>query len=161
MKYANITYPDINNGPGFRVSIFFQGCSFHCEGCFNSKIWDFYLGKEFTLETKKLIYKLLEKPYISGITLLGGEPLQQPNDELEEFLKELKERFPEKTVWLYTGYTFLNVRNIPIFKYVDVVVDGPFEKDLKDSSLTFRGSSNQNIINVENGEILNSKYDNG
>ena len=153
MRYANITYPDINNGPGFRISIFFQGCSLRCKGCFNSEIWNFKGGKEFTDETKELIYSLLDKPYIEGITLLGGEPFDQPSKELFSFIKNIKDKFPNKTIWAYTGYTFEYLQeNIfkfyPFTNYIDTIVDGQFIEELKDPSLDFRGSSNQRIITL-------------
>ena len=144
---------DVSNGPGIRVSIFFQGCSLHCKGCFNSEIWDFKGGKEFTNETKELVFSLLDKPYIAGLSLLGGEPFDQPRNDLFNFVKEIKEKFPDKTVWIYTGYTLSELESISfsrIKEYVDVIVDGPFIEELKDPSLEFRGSSNQKIIYYDN-----------
>lgn len=161
MKYAQIRSMDISNGPGCRVSIFFQGCNLHCKGCFNSELWDFNGGKEFTEETKELLFKLLDKPYIAGLSILGGEPLNQDIYELTNLVVEVKEKYPDKTIWLYTGYDYkLELSSYSkIFYYVDTVVDGRFNEDLKDSSLAFRGSSNQKIYDVRTGIDVSELYD--
>ena len=152
MYYGEIKKCDIANGPGVRVSLFVSGCTHHCKGCFNEQI-----------------LKLLEPSYISGLTVLGGEPMEYMNQEaLLPFLEKVKERFPEKTIWCFTGYVFekdiLN-RMIPKWKYtkkmleqIDYLVDGPFVEAKKDITLRFRGSSNQRIIDVkkslETGEVV-------
>lgn len=160
MYYGNIKKSDIANGVGVRVSLFVSGCTHHCKGCFNEETWNFMYGQEFTKETEKQILKWLEPSYISGLTLLGGEPLEYVNQQaLLPFLEEVKKCYPEKTIWCYTGYLYekdiLN-RMIPkwkitgrIMELLDVLVDGPFEEDKKDITLLFRGSSNQRLIDVK------------
>ena len=169
MHYAEIKNFDIANGFGVRVSLFVSGCPHHCKGCFNEETWSFEFGQPFTAETEEQILKLLEPSYISGLTVLGGEPMEYMNQEaLLPFLEKVKERFPEKTIWCFTGYVFekdiLN-RMIPKWKYtkkmleqIDYLVDGPFVEAKKDITLRFRGSSNQRIIDVkkslETGEVV-------
>ena len=160
---------DIANGPGVRVSLFVSGCTHHCKGCFNEETWSFEYGKPFTEETEEQILKLLEPSYISGLTVLGGEPMEYMNQEvLFPFLKKVKERFPEKSIWCFTGYVYekdILHRMIPKWKYtkkmleqIDYLVDGPFVMEKKNISLKFRGSSNQRIIDVkktlETGEVV-------
>lgn len=152
MRYATIRKIDIQNGPGVRVSLFTQGCPIQCEGCFNSEIWDFDGGKEWTAETKKHFLELCNKPQIAGISILGGEPLVEQNLEaLEDLLKTFKQRHPHKTVWLWTGFVFesLNISQLKVLNYVDVLVDGPWVMSLGDFSLKYRGSSNQRILDVQ------------
>ncbi len=160
MNYGEIKKCDIANGIGVRVSLFVSGCTHHCRGCFNPETWDFHYGRPFLPETEELILSLLEPPYISGLTLLGGEPLEYANQAvLAPFLKKVKDMFPEKTIWCYTGYLFeedvLN-RMLPSWEYtrdildcLDVLVDGPFLEKEKNISLRFRGSDNQRIIDVK------------
>ena len=150
MNYTNITYPDVNNGPGCRISLFVSGCNIRCKGCFNNKLWSFKNGKEFTVDTLNTILDLMNHDYISGFSLLGGEPLDQDLTIIKNILKTIKETYPQKTIWLYTGHIYedLNDNQKDVLQYVDVLVDGPFINDLKDASLAFRGSSNQRIINV-------------
>ncbi len=160
MNYADIKQIDIANGPGVRVSLFVSGCNHHCKGCFNECAWDFNYGNNFTEDTIEEILKDLDKDYISGLTLLGGEPLEPANQKgLLPLVKKVKEKYPKKTIWCYTGFDFekdvmgsmsQNVKETnELMKYVDVVVDGKFEEDKKDISLKFRGSSNQRIIDVK------------
>ena len=157
MKYAEIKKYDIANGEGVRVSLFVSGCRRHCKGCFNAVAWDFSYGKPFVSETKEELFAALSPDYIAGITLLGGDPLEPENRlVLLPFLKELREKFPQKDVWCYTGFTFENgtlkeddgegVREL--LSYIDVLVDGPFIEELKDIRLKFRGSSNQRVIDL-------------
>ena len=169
MNYADIKIADVANGKGVRVSLFVSGCNHHCKGCFNEETWSFEFGQPFTAETEEQILKLLEPSYISGLTVLGGEPMEYMNQEaLLPFLEKVKERFPEKTIWCFTGYVFekdiLN-RMIPKWKYtkkmleqIDYLVDGPFVEAKKDITLRFRGSSNQRIIDVkkslETGKVV-------
>ncbi len=159
MYYGNIKKSDIANGIGVRVSLFVSGCTHHCKGCFNEETWDFKYGELFTKKTQEQIFKWLEPSYVSGLTVLGGEPMEYVNQqELQPFLREIKRRFPDKTIWCYTGYVFekdILERMVPKWRYtgpllqlIDVLVDGPFIEELKDISLLFRGSSNQRLIDV-------------
>ena len=147
------------NGPGFRVSIFVSGCRNHCEGCFNKETWDFSYGKPFE-EYRDFILKELERPYIEGLTVLGGEPFEPENQEgLAPFLEEVKRRFPNKTIWCYTGYTFVKDllpgerKYTPytdrMLSFIDVLVDGRFILAERDVTLKFRGSRNQRLIDVK------------
>lgn len=153
MNYYKILTHDICNGSGWRVTLYVSGCKRNCPGCFNTCTHDAGVGTKFTQSTKELIWKELEKPEIDGLTFLGGEPLSILSDNRKiviEFAKETKEKFPNKNIWLYTGYTIDEVKSDDnmkdILNYVDVIVDGPFIESLKDTSLKFRGSSNQHII---------------
>lgn len=159
MRYAGIYKFDISNGPGIRVSLFVQGCHFHCKGCFNSEAWDFDGGNEFTTDIANDILKLAEPDWVSGISILGGEPLAPQNREtVAKFCEGFKKKFPNKTIWLWTGYKFEELPKIsltynPIIKIkslVDVIIDGRFEEDKKDLSLEWRGSSNQRIWKKDN-----------
>ena len=160
MHYGNIKECDIADGPGVRVSLFVSGCRHHCKGCFNPETWDFQYGREFEKEDAENIIKLLEPPYIAGLTLLGGEPLEYRNQQgLLPLLRMVKETYPGKTIWCYTGYLY--DRDIlddfcgkweetkELLSYLDVIVDGEFVEAKKDISLRFRGSSNQRIIDVK------------
>lgn len=160
MNYADIKTVDVANGKGVRVSIFVSGCNHHCKGCFNSEAWDFNYGKEFNQDCINKIMEELDKPYIKGLSLLGGEPLEFKNQEgLLPLVKQVKEKHPEKDIWCYTGFTFdkdvmdnmckINKNTKELMSYIDVVVDGKFEEDKKDLKLKFRGSSNQRIIDVK------------
>ena len=157
MNYATIKKYDIANGIGVRVSLFVSGCNHRCKGCFNSEAWDFNYGKKFDVNAENEILHVLEKPYIKGLSVLGGEPLQQ-DSTLLEFLRKVKSKFPNKSIWLYTGYTYEQIKDKKELDYVDVLVDGKFVEALKDISLQFRGSSNQRIIDVkatkENSKII-------
>ena len=160
MNYADIKTVDIANGKGVRVSLFVSGCNHHCKGCFNPQAWDFSYGKEFTKEDEEKIMKELEHPYVSGLSILGGEPLEYNNQKgILPLVKKVKERFPDKDIWCYTGYKFDrdvtgNMFNNweetkELMSYIDVIVDGKFQEDKKDLNLKFRGSSNQRIIDVQ------------
>ena len=160
MNYADIKKVDVANGEGVRVSLFVSGCTHQCKGCFNKEAWDFNYGKPFTQETIDKVINYLDNPYISGLTILGGEPLEHENQKgLLPLLKKVKEKFPEKNVWCYTGYRYdkdimekmyKNWKETPeVLSYIDVLVDGEFEEDKKDITLKFRGSSNQRIINLK------------
>lgn len=159
MNYATIKNCDIANGPGVRVSLFVSGCTHHCKGCFNQEAWDFHYGKPFTQETIDRILAMLAPGYIRGLTLLGGEPFEPENQgPIVELLRQMKAKFPEKSVWAFSGYLF--DRDILPGKlgdpaitreylgYLDVLVDGPFVEAKKDLALRFRGSSNQRLIDV-------------
>lgn len=161
MNYHNISYPDQNNGDGLRVVLWLSGCPHHCKNCQNSQTWDKHSGILFDNEAKKEIFEELSKDYINGITFSGGEPLAPYNYlEVRLFMKEIKNKFPDKTIWLYTGYSYeeLTREQYRTIIYVDYLVDGKFVEELKDLSLPFRGSSNQRIINVqktlEQGDIV-------
>ncbi len=159
MNYATIKKNDIANGPGIRVSLFVSGCRHRCRNCFNREAWDFSYGQPFTKETADEILSALAPSYVAGLSFLGGEPLEPENQPaLLELARQFKERFPQKTLWCYTGFTFEtdlltgSVGEPEILKgllsLIDVLVDGKFVEELKDAGLIFRGSSNQNIIDV-------------
>ena len=152
MNYSQIRKMDISNGPGIRVSLFTQGCSIHCPGCFNKSIWSYDGGQKWTSEIESQFLSLCSPSYISGISILGGEPLSFQNfEELKKLFKSFRKLYPEKTIWMWTGYEFemLNKEQLEVVKLVDVLVDGPWVKKLADLSLKFKGSSNQRIINVK------------
>lgn len=159
MNYAEIKNCDIANGPGVRISLFVSGCTHHCPGCFNQVAWDFDYGQPFTQQTIDQILEMLKPGYIKGLTLLGGEPFEPENQgAIVELLRQIKEKYPEKSIWAFSGYLFdrdiLSGRlgNWEITKeylsYLDVLVDGPFVEAKKNLSLRFRGSENQRIIDV-------------
>lgn len=159
MNYATIKNCDIANGPGVRVSLFVSGCTHHCKGCFNEVAWDFNYGQPFTQQTIDELLQMLEPAHIKGVTLLGGEPFEPENQPaIVDFLRQMKARFPEKSVWAYTGYLFdkdilaekLGPWEITkeYLSYLDVLVDGRFVLEKKDLTLRFRGSSNQRIIDI-------------
>lgn len=160
MHYGNIKECDIADGPGVRVSLFVSGCRHHCKGCFNSETWDFQYGKPYTKETEEEIIRLLEPDFIQGFTLLGGEPFEPENQaELVKLLKRIRETYPKKDIWCYSGYLY-DVDMIPggkvytevteeMLSYIDVLVDGKFVEELKDITLVFRGSSNQRILHLK------------
>lgn len=146
MRYASIRDLDISNGNGIGVALFTQGCHFHCKNCFNKSTWDFDGGKEFTKETCDKFMKLVNRPFIKRVSILGGEPLAKENvDDVCNVLKQIK----DKQIWVYTGYTFETVKNYDIMKYIDYLVDGQYVDELRDLKLKFKGSSNQRIIDVQ------------
>ena len=150
MRYNKIRKMDISNGPGVRVSIFVQGCSFNCKNCFNPETHDFNKGEEFTYDTINKLLELSDKEYINGLSILGGEPLHEFNIlGTIKLAKAFKEKFPNKTIWVWTGFLFENVINKDIFKYIDVLVDGRFEEEHKDIRLKYCGSTNQRVIDVK------------
>lgn len=152
MRYAQIRKMDIQNGPGVRVSVFIQGCPFHCDGCFNPESWDYQGGNPYTVEEHKHILELCKEDYIVGLSVLGGEPLSSQNYEsLIMLLYDFKQLYPEKSVWLWTGnlYENLSKEQLEMIENVDVLVDGPFIKELKDLNLKYRGSSNQRVIDLK------------
>ena len=150
MRYNKIRKMDISNGPGVRVSVFFQGCSFHCKGCFNSETWDFLGGLEFGDEQIEEILKLAEDDYIEGLSILGGEPMHPKNIEATTMLaKRFKEKYPNKTIWVWSGFLFDEyIKDLEVSKYLDVVVDGQFIEELRNPNLKWKGSSNQRVIDV-------------
>lgn len=160
MNYATIKECDVANGPGVRVSVFVSGCNHHCKGCFNEIAWDFNYGNTFTQQTIDKILKDLDKDYIEGLSLLGGEPLEYQNQKgLVELVKQVKEKFPNKTIWCYTGFDFEKdvmgkmystwEETRTLLDNIDVLVDGKFDLELKNPSLQFRGSENQRLIDVQ------------
>ena len=169
MNYATIKNCDIANGPGVRVSLFVSGCTHRCPGCFNEVAWDFEYGEPFTEETIDMIIRMMEPAHIKGLTLLGGEPFEPQNQpELVKLLRRVKEVYPEKSIWAFSGYLFdkdilawrLGPREITeeFLRYLDVLVDGPFIRAKKNLSLRFRGSENQRLIDVpeslRRGEVV-------
>lgn len=149
MKYNKIRKMDISNGPGVRISIFFQGCHFHCKGCFNTEAWDFNQGLEFGEEEIKTILDLAKDDYISGLSILGGEPMHPKNIEgTMELAKKFKEVYPNKSVWVWSGFLYDDLKEKEVLNYVDVLVDGQFQEDLRNPNLKWRGSSNQRVIDI-------------
>ena len=170
MYYANIKDVDVADGPGVRVSLFVSGCRHHCKDCFNSIAWDFSYGKPFTAETEQQILDLLKPDYIQGFTLLGGEPFEPENQRvLVKLLKKIRETYPKKDIWCYTGYTYekdllgggisstgVDARTEvtdDMLACIDCLVDGEFVAEKKDTTLLFRGSSNQRLIGLHGYQV--------
>ena len=173
MRYAQIRSMDMSNGEGVGVSLFIQGCPFHCKNCFNSETWDFNGGKEWTEKTKNKFMELIDRPYIKRVSFLGGECLADQNlDEVLKLVKQIRISFPEKTIWLYTGFCWNDImcsfaglqadcvvldkkdieaweKRRKIISNVDVLVDGEYIDEQKDLSLKFKGSKNQRVIDVK------------
>ena len=159
MKYVSITTSDVNNGLGCRTTLWVGGCTHHCRNCHNRKTWSFNSGKEYDKKVEEVLFNEMDKPYIKGLTLSGGDPLDSPDGVLE-LLQNFRERFGDtKDVWVYTGYTYeYCLKHFPeILKLSDVLVDGLYEHSNRDTSLAFRGSSNQRIIDLKTGEDISSK----
>ena len=160
MRYNVVRKMDISNGPGVRVSVFMQGCEFHCKNCFNPETWDFEKGEEFTEETIDEVLDLCDKNYIKGLSILGGEPMHPKNIEATTKLaKAFKEKFPNKNIWAWSGFEFDKyIKDKEVAKYIDVLVDGRYVDELHDPTLKWKGSSNQRVIDVkksmEAGEIV-------
>lgn len=158
MRFHKITYPDVENGLGCRVTLWISGCSHRCEHCHNKETWDFESGNGFNNNIKEKLFSVLSLPYIKGLTLSGGDPLDSYADVLE-LCKEVKNKFPNKDIWLYSGYELKNFEELgfgEIVGYVDYIVDGEFKYELADRSLAFRGSSNQIIWEKKNGNFIKS-----
>lgn len=173
MNYAQIRSMDISNGEGIGVSLFVQGCDFHCKNCFNSETWEFSKGQEWNNKTKNQFLKLIEKPFIQRVSILGGEPLHPKNvQNVLKIVDEIRVSYPTKNMWLYTGYTWeeimtpiisdINSKQLKILQMrkelvskCDVLIDGRYIDELRDVSLHWRGSSNQKVINVQ--ETLKQK----
>ncbi|MBD5445220.1 MAG: anaerobic ribonucleoside-triphosphate reductase activating protein [Lachnospiraceae bacterium] len=150
MRYHNITRDDMLNGDGLRVVLWVAGCAHCCKECHNPITWDPDGGLLFDAAAKQEIFDQLEKPYISGITFSGGDPMHSANrPDVRNFMAEIKEKYPDKTIWLYTGDLWENVKSDASMNYVDVLVDGEFEVDKKDTTLRWKGSSNQRVIDVK------------
>lgn len=169
MNYAKINKNDIANGIGVRVTLFVSGCTHFCKGCFNSEAWDFNYGEPFTKEVENELLEALAPSWIDGLTLLGGEPMEPQNQRaLLPFLKRLKEMYPKKTIWCFSGYTLEDELlsdsrarcevTDEMLSLIDVLVDGEFVEELKDISLRFKGSSNQRLIDLKptlaSGEVV-------
>lgn len=150
MNYGAIKLCDIANGEGVRVSLFVSGCRRHCKGCFNEDTWDFNYGKLFTAAEMCKILQQLGQPYISGLSILGGEPFEDENFCIVGLLlSAAKQQYPDKPTWVYTGFQYEDLSDSILLQYIDVLVDGPYVESLRDPSLAFRGSSNQRIIDVK------------
>ena len=153
MNYGGIKKTDVANGPGVRVSLFVSGCRNHCHGCFQPETWDFNYGEPFTKKTENEVIEALRPPWIQGLSLLGGDPMEPENQKvLLPFLQRVRKELPEKDIWLYTGYRLEKLRDAPLLALVDVVVDGPFLLEEKDAGLAFRGSRNQRIIHLRGAD---------
>ena len=150
MNYCGIYKSSIADGIGWRTVLFVSGCSHACPGCHNKASWDKNYGHEFTNDTLNTLIKEISKPEIIGLTISGGDPLMEYNrDEVEKICKTIKTILPEKTIWLYTGYDWEEIKKLKLLKYIDVVVDGKFILEQRDTTLAFRGSSNQHLVDVK------------
>mgnify|MGYP001772181417 CR=1 FL=1 len=151
MRYANIKNLDISNGPGIRVSLFVSGCRRHCKGCFNEVAQSFEYGTRFGSETLVELLRLLSNPHIKGLSILGGEPLEPENrDTVLDICKAVRVAFgAKKTIWMWTGYLWEDVKDLPVMEYLDVLVDGPFVEEQKNLCLPWCGSENQRVIDVK------------
>jgi len=150
MRYNKIRKMDVSNGPGIRVSIFMQGCTFNCKNCFNPDTHDFKGGEEFTNETIDKVLNLCSSDHIVGLSILGGEPMHPKNIEgTTKLAKAFKEKYPNKTIWSWTGFLFdRDLMDKEVMNYIDVLVDGQYKDELHDFKLKWRGSSNQRVIDV-------------
>lgn len=150
MRYNKIRKMDISNGPGIRVSIFMQGCTFKCKNCFNPETWDFDRGEEFNKKTIDKIIELCSNPTIKGLSILGGEPMHPKNIEGTTLLaKKFKEKLPKKTIWIWTGFLYEDLKHKEILNYIDVLVDGRFKDEQKNPKLKYCGSENQRVIDIQ------------
>ncbi len=151
MRYNLIRKMDISNGPGVRVSVFMQGCSFHCKNCFNPETWNFEGGKEFTDETIEKVLELCSKEHVKGLSILGGEPMHPKNiDATTKLAKAFKEKYPNKNLWVWSGFEFdKDLKGKEVLNYIDVLIDGVYKDELHDPTLKWRGSSNQRVIDVQ------------
>lgn len=155
MNYSSIRQLDIANGPGCRVSIFISGCEHRCKNCFNPETWNFNYGKAFTDQTVEALLELLKPEHISGLSILGGEPLHPHNREgVLDLVRKVKSVYPAKSIWIWTGYLWEDLAEDLVGSGVDVIVDGQFIEELKDLRLKYRGSSNQRVINVNSSTLL-------
>lgn len=154
MNYIKIYKASLADGEGWRTVLFVAGCNHKCKGCHNPESWNPKAGSPFTEEVKEQLFNAITDN-IDGLTISGGDPLYKKNlPEVTALCKEFKERFPDKTIWVYTGNLYRDSNKLEIMKYIDVLVDGEFRLDLKDTTLAFRGSSNQRIIDVHTGKLL-------
>ena len=147
---------DISNGPGVRVSIFMQGCSFYCKNCFNQETWDFEGGQEFTDDTINKVLELSDKKEVKGLSILGGEPMHPTNIEgTTKLAKAFKEKYPEKNIWAWSGFKYEDIKDNDVFNYIDVLVDGQYKDELHDPTLKWKGSSNQRVIDIKESKKQN------
>lgn len=169
MNYTKILRMDIANGPGFRCTLWVTGCRRHCPGCFNVKAQDPNFGSPFDDEAKEKIFKELADPNNDGLSLMGGEPMSVCSDNRRQIIqlcREVKDRFPEKSIWMWSGFLYEEICENPdmmdVLHYIDVLVDGPFEETKKDLSCPFRGSTNQRVIDVKKsrkmGKIVEMEF---
>lgn len=149
MRYHNITKDDMLNGDGLRVVLWVSGCTHACKECHNEVTWNLQGGIPFDKEAKDELYTELAKNYVSGITFSGGDPLHPDNrQDIANLIKEIRNLYPKKTIWLYTGFKWDEIKDLYFIRDINVIVDGPFQVELKDSKLHWKGSSNQNVIDV-------------
>lgn len=150
MYYGNIKNLDVANGPGIRVSLFVSGCRNHCKGCFQPETWSFTYGQLFEKKDLLEVLHLMGNPHVAGLSILGGDPMEPENqDVVTRICESVKQAYPEKSIWMWTGYLWEDVKESPALKYVDVLVDGPFVEEKKNLCLYYRGSENQRVIDVE------------
>lgn len=159
MRYHNITKDDMLNGDGLRAVLWVAGCTHKCKNCHNPVTWDINGGIEFDEAAERELFEAINKPYISGVTFSGGDPLHPQNRaEVAKLMKKIKEKLPQKTIWLYTGFLWDEIKDEDYIKLADVVVDGEFVEELKDEKLFWKGSSNQRVIDVkktlESGNVV-------
>lgn len=151
MRYQVVSKMSLVDGPGVRCALYVSGCTLRCKGCHNAEAWDFGSGKEFTVDTIAEILNYMSQKYISGFSLLGGEPFDQNPDLLVDLLTQIKQQYPEKSIWCWTGYEFNQIKDKELTKLIDVAVCGPFKLDLRDISANnpWRGSTNQYVVDVK------------
>ena len=157
MRYHKIRIMDISNGPGVRVSIFMQGCTFNCKNCFNPETHDFNGGREFLDETIEKVLDLCSLEHIVGLSILGGEPMHPKNiDGTTKLAKAFRERYPDKTIWVWSGFLFdRDLKDKEVLKYIDVLVDGQYKDELHNPKLKYCGSENQRVIDVKKSLLKN------
>ena len=149
MNYHKIRKMDIANGPGIRVSIFMQGCNFHCQNCFNQETWSFTEGKEFNDDVIKIILELCQNEHIKGLSILGGEPMHPKNiSGTTKLAQAFKKQYPNKNLWVWTGFQYEDIQDKEVFNYIDVLIDGRYQDELHDFRLKWRGSANQRVIDI-------------
>lgn len=157
MRYHNITKDDMLNGDGLRVVLWLSGCTHRCPGCQNPITWDINGGIPFDQSAKEEVFNELQKEHVSGITLSGGDPLHPSSlNDVASLIGEIKEKFPDKTIWLYTGFDFEDVKNLSFIQDIDILVDGKFIISLLDQQAHWKGSTNQRVINVQETLTSNS-----
>lgn len=150
MYYGALKQFDIANGPGCRVSLFVSGCTNRCEGCFQPETWSFTYGEELDTYAMYEVLRMVGDPNVGGLSILGGDPFEPENrDGVLKLCQAVRFNYPEKDIWVWTGYLWEDLKDLPVMNYVDVLVDGPFMKELKDLTLYYRGSSNQRVIDVQ------------
>lgn len=155
MNYHDISKDNMLNGDGLRVILWVSGCNHHCKGCQNPQTWDENSGTPFDEQAEKELFEAINKPYISGITFSGGDPLYPNNRaEITRLAKKFVELFPNKTIWLYTGFKYEEVKDLEVMQYVDILVGGEYEEEYADQKLHWRGSANQHVIDIKHNKVL-------